>query len=81
MPSSDTTPTATSSARSPAASPQLGTSREPEPPGSYPGTQPAENRNQPPAHENQPLPPAYEEVAVEQPPAPGVSMSRTAACL
>ena len=49
------------------------------PPGSYPGTQPAENRTQPSAHENQPLPPAYEEVAVEQPSAPGVSMSRRAA--
>ena len=60
IPSSDTTPTATSSARSQAASPQLNTTREPEPPGSYPGTQPAENRTQPPAHENQPLPPAYE---------------------
>lgn len=71
----DSTPTATSSAKSPVVSLQPSTAQEPgsRPPGSYPGTLPIEHRTQPPAGEDQPLPPpAYESVAAEQPSAPEV---------
>ena len=69
--STETTPTATSSAKT-AVTPQPTTAQEPGPPGSYPGTQPAEHRTQP-ANENQPPPPpAYESVATELLPVPEV---------